>query len=255
MERTPDQTAQAEVRRQLAPHLKSRDHLIRLNRREVRYRMAKELAANREPFDEWVDRFDYFLAEELRAALLGPEAKRQQTKALLSLLQSDIDQALDEAIDRAVAKLAADPKQIERLIEDLAVELQQLLLRLKQEFGGSDRALDKELPLLEEKYAMPAVDSWLRRKLCLPLIARYHQEMGRALQKALAEFEQRGRPEGEKSRFEGELSKSLQEVARRAAGRIEVEGPEERVRTALLALVSRELVEATDAERLKALFE
>lgn len=255
MERTPDQIAQAEVRRQLAPHLKSRDHLIRLNRREERYRMAEQLAANREPFSEWVDRFDYFLAEELRTALLGPEAKRQQTKALLSLLQSDIDQALDESIDRAIAKLNGDLKQIERLIEDLAVELQQLILRLKQEFGGSDRALDKEMPLLEEKYAMPAVDSWLRRKLCLPLIARYHQEMGRAVQKALAEFEQRGRPEDQKSRFEGELTKALQEVAKRAVGRIEAEGPEERVRVALLALVARELAEATEGERLKALFD
>lgn len=255
MERTPDQIAQAEVRRQLAPHLKSRDHLIRLNRREERYRMAEQLAANREPFDEWVDRFDYFLAEELRTALVGPEAKRQQTKALLSLLQSDIDQALDEAIDRAVVKLNGDLKQVDRLIEDLAVELQQILLRLKQEFGGSDRALDKELSLLEEKYAMPAVDSWLRRKLCLPLIARYHQEMGRTLQKALAAFEQRGRPESERGRFEGELAKAFQEVAKRAVARIEAEGPEERVRAALLALIARELAEAIEAERLKALFE
>lgn len=251
MERSPDQIAEEAVKKFLAPKLKNRGELKRLRHHKRRSEAAQQIADQlSQTSEEWIDRIDYFLAEQLRRAVMGREAKRQQSKAITTFVQSDIDLCLNSAIDRGIEALDKEPKAMERLIENVAVEVQQVIQRAKQEFPQ----LESDLHLLEETYALPAVDQWLRRKLCSVQLARYHQEVSRTLQTKATEFEQAGRPEALREEYQTELIEALREVAGRAIDRLQREGIEERILSGLILHIEQWIEKRCDEKSLAALF-
>jgi len=250
MERSEDQIAQAGVKKFLATKRKDRAALERLRHSKERSKAAQQIATKLGSTDqETIDRIDYYLSEQLRRELLGPKAKRHEAKAVKSFLKSDIELAIGAAVDRGLELLSAEPKEMERLIEDVAVEIQRLILMAKKEFSFGD-----ELHHLEESYSLPAVESILRNKLCLVPLARFHQEVSRTIQLHVAKFEQAGRPDEKKELIARELVETLREVAGRALERLTGDGVEGRVLTALESHVEEWIAERCTPEALEALF-
>jgi len=151
---------------------------------------------------------------------------------------------------------------MELLIEDVAVQIQQLLQRAKQEFGepqhhlsAKARAhLEGEIHRLEEQYALPAVDQWLRKKLCLSHLARIRRELTTLTQRVVTHFEAEGRPAHRIEEFATELRNGSEKIAKKGISRLKQEAADPRIFQAVTSRIEEIAAEFCEDEALEALF-
>lgn len=241
----------AAVTAYLTPIRRERGKLKRLEQRAATRQLAEELAhrlTDLGEHDELVEACYYELKQQLEAILHTRELRAKQVRTLTNFLESDIKGALERAVGRGIDLYKAEPRQMQMLIEETGIEIQQFLLTAKHEFinrpqGSSSSLVDEkaqealmnEIGRLEEEYALPAVEGWLRHSLGLIHLTRLTQELSRATQKAIARYEQGVSREASIEL----LQKEVDQLTQKTVKRIETEALEARVKEALLKQIER----------------
>jgi hypothetical protein len=139
------------------------------------------------------------VAQEVRhqlEALLHPEQVRdRQIGHFIDFLKTDVEGSLKEAVILAVEKRARNIGALERIAHEASLNIHQVLLRAKKEFGADSplappvrEAVNQVIQELDEKYSVDDVLKELQERLGLRQIERTRMRLQKLVVAAINRY-------------------------------------------------------------------
>jgi molybdopterin converting factor small subunit len=190
-ESSPEEQIPHLVRAVLAP-LKKEGELLKRPQRQSQIVALVVQKLGKEDLQDLV-------AQEVRhqlEALLDPERLRnRQIGHFIDFLKTDVETSLKEAVTLAVEKRARNVAALERIAHEASLNIHQVLLRAKKEFGADSplaapvrEAVNQVIQELDEKYSVDDVLQELQERLGMRQIERTRMRLQKLVVAAINRY-------------------------------------------------------------------